>query len=1148
MANIVNQRGTLHKRAERLLRRNPERISGISGKSVPELVHDLAVYQIELDLQHKDQLIDITKRKMTEAQLRESEERYRVAIENSNDGVTLVRGDRHVYVNRKFLEIFGYRTPEEVIGKTHYLTVHPDDREKVVSYNRRRQRGEAAPDRYEFKGVRKDGTPIYIEVSVAAITYQGEPASLAYLRDITKRKHAERTLRENEEKFRLLFEKSADPILLLDGDTYIDCNEAALKLMGCSGKDQLVGLHPWDISPERQPDGRLSSEKVKELSDMTMRQGINQFEWMRRTFDGEEFWVEVSHTVIPIQGRQITYNMWRDIRERKQAEAQLRESEERYRVAIESSNDGVLVIRGEVILYTNRRLLDSLGYDSAEEVLGKNVGLVVHPDDYERIVGYARMRERGEPVPSRYEFKQLRTDGAVIFVEASVSRITYQGESASLAYLRDVTERKEAEKQRELVTTILEILNGPDDSPSVIRRTLFLLKEHTAVDAVGLRLRRGDDFPYAEAIGFPERFLEAERSLCSRDEEGEIVVDELGAPRLECLCGRIIRGRTEPRRSFFTKAGSFWTNSMTGLPAYLKEDPRERTRPCCMNEGYKSMALIPLRSREEIIGLLQLNDRRPDRATPGLIEFLEGVAASIGMALARKEAEERIYASERKYRSIFENAIEGIFQSTPEGRLISVNPALARIHHYDSPEEMMRDVDNIGKKLWVSKEDRVRYRNLIQKDGFVRAFETEQYRKDGTAYLASMTTHAAKDPEGKILYYEGMIQDITERKIMEGQFQQTQKMEAIGTLSAGIAHDFNNILTAILGFADLGFEDAPAGSKAKRHLARVLHAAQRGKDLVKQILSFSRKGEEELTPTVLAPVIKESIKMLRASLPKTIEIRGDITTEPSLALADPTQIQQIIMNLGTNAAHAMWERGGLMTVDLSCVTVTSEDAPEAGLPPGPYLKFSVSDTGMGMDRDILERVFDPFFTTKKRGEGTGLGLWVVQAIVKNHKGAITVRSTPGEGSTFEVFLPRIPEQVLPTKEQPLSALKGHGRLLIVDDETELVELEKEMVERLGYSATAVSESGAALAIFRENPDKYDLVLTDQTMPDMTGIDLARKLISVRPDIPVVLITGYRDVVDAESARKAGVKVVVGKPMTRAEIGLAIKQLLPRDDR
>ncbi|MGD0232158.1 MAG: PAS domain S-box protein [Syntrophorhabdales bacterium] len=1137
---ISNQRDTLHKRAERLLRRNPRRISGISKGTVPELVHDLAVRQIELELQARDlrraqagieelrteymdfydcapvgyltfdpegvilnanltaerllgierellihkpfssfvhtdsqdaislhfrrvvyskgrvtctlivkrgdgtyfdatidsiatrsgrrrvvfsTLIDMARQKMTEAQLRESEERYRVAIENSNDGVVLVRGNCHIYVNQRFLDIFGYSRPEEVVGKTHHLTVHPDDQERVIGYNSARQRGEAVPDSYEFKGIKKDGTPIYVEASSAGITYRGEPASLAYLRDITKRKNAERALQESKEKFRLLFEKSADPILLLDGDTYVDCNEAALRLVGCSSKDQLIGLHPWDISPERQPDGRLSSEKVKDLNGVTMRQGTNQFEWICRTFGGEEFWVEVSHTVIPIQGRQIIYSVWRDIREGKQAE-----------------------------------------------------------------------------------------------------------------------------KRQKLANNILETLNGPGETLGVIRRILFLLKEHTAVDAIGIRLRREAGFPFVEAIGFPEHFLEAERSLFARDEGGGIIKDESGGPCLECLCGRVIRGRTDPSLPFFTKLGSFCTNSATGLLTSLKDDPRERIRDCCLSEGYETMVLVPLRSRVDIIGLLQLNDRRPDRSNQGTIEFIEGIAASIGMALARKEAEERLHASEHKYRNIFENAIEGIYQSTPQGRLLSVNPSLARMHGYESPEEMIRAVVDTAKEIYVNPEDRQRYRRLLDEYGVVRNFEAEKYRKDRTTFWGSMNTRAVKDHEGKTLYYEGIIEDITERKRLEGQLRQTQKMEAIGTLSAGIAHDFNSILTAILGFADLGFEDAPAASKVKRHLARILRAAQRGKDLVKQILSFSRKSEEELRPTALASVVRESIRMLRASLPKTIEMRLDITTEPSMALADPTQVQQIIMNLGTNAAHAMWERGGLMTVDLSCVTVTSGDAPDPGLTPGPYLRLSVSDTGRGMERDVLERVFDPFFTTKKRGEGTGLGLWVVQAIVKNHKGAITVRSTPGAGSTIEVFFPRISEPILPESEPLLSALKGQGHLLIVDDEAELVEMEKEMVERLGYSATAVSESLAALALFKEDPGKYDLVLTDQTMPNMAGLDLARELISIRPDIPIVLITGYRDVVDTESVGEAGVKKVIAKPMTRAEIGKAIKQLLPRDGR
>jgi len=333
-----------------------------------------------------------------------------------------------------------------------------------------------------------------------------------------------------------------------------------------------------------------------------------------------------------------------------------------------------------------------------------------------------------------------------------------------------------------------------------------------------------------------------------------------------------------------------------------------------------------------------------------------------------------------------------------------------------------------------------------------------------------------------------------------------------------------------------------AGSQAKRYLLHVLNAAQRGKDLVTQILSFSRKGKEELRQTDLASIVKESVKMLRASLPKTIEIRTNITTESSMALAGPTQIQQIIMNLGTNAAHAMREKGGRMTIELSSLTVTPQNTPVPDLTTGEYLKLSISDTGTGMGRDVLERVFDPFFTTKKPGEGTGLGLWVVHSIVQNHKGVITVKSAPGKGSTFAVFLPHIQERTLRVKKR-LPAIKGCGHILVIDDEAELLELEKIMVERLGYTVTAVGDSSAAVDLFKENPDKYDLVLTDQSMPGMTGVDLARELISIRPDIPVAVITGYHDELDGAATRKAGVRAIIEKPMTRVDLSLAIQQLL-----
>jgi PAS domain S-box-containing protein len=633
----------------------------------------------------------------------------------------------------------------------------------------------------------------------------------------------------------------------------------------------------------------------------------------------------------------------------------------------------------------------------------------------------------------------------------------------------------------------------------------------------------------------------------------------------------------------------------------------------------------------------------------------------------RKQAEKALRRAERKYRDIFENAVLGILQATPDGRILNANPALARMYGYESPEKLMEAVSDIAAQLYIDPEDRKHFGEILEREGSIEGYETERLRKDGSKIWVSANARIVTDAQGKVLYYEGTLQDITKRKRAEealkeseGRYRiaiehsndgvaivrknqhifvnqrfctmfgyddpaeilgttlfatihpddyervveinrktkkgepvpfryefkgvrrdgtalhvevssarivyqgkpailaylrditervqaeemlrQSQKMEAVGTLSAGIAHDFNNILTAILGFAGLSYEEAMAGSQAKRYLLHVLNAAQRGKDLVTQILSFSRKGKEELRQTDLASIVKESVKMLRASLPKTIEIRTNITTESSMALAGPTQIQQIIMNLGTNAAHAMREKGGRMTIELSSLTVTPKNAPAPDLTTGEYLKLSINDTGTGMGRDVLERVFDPFFTTKKPGEGTGLGLWVVHSIVQNHKGVITVKSAPGKGSTFAVFLPQIQERTLRVKKR-LPAIKGRGHILVIDDEAELLELEKIMVERLGYTVTAVGDSSAAVDLFKENPDKYDLVLTDQSMPGMTGVDLARELISIRPDIPVAVITGYHDELDGAVTRKAGVRVIIEKPMTRVDLGLAIQQLL-----
>jgi PAS domain S-box-containing protein len=337
------------------------------------------------------------------------------------------------------------------------------------------------------------------------------------------------------------------------------------------------------------------------------------------------------------------------------------------------------------------------------------------------------------------------------------------------------TERERAAKQQQLAYRILEALNRPDKTAGLVHRIPLLLKRYTLIEAVGIRLRAGEDFPYFETDGFPGAFVEAERSLCARNGQNEVVHDGYGKAHLECLCGAVIEGRTGPPTHFFTKAGSFWTNSMTELMASASpEDLRGPTRDNCMREGYESIALIPLRSGEEIVGLLQLNDKLKDRFDPGFIEFLESIAASIGMALSRREAEERVSASERKYRDIFERAFEGIFQATVEGKFIGVNPALARMHGFSSPEEML---DNVGaaRQLYVNPEDYPRFRGALEKQGAMERYETPMYRKDGSTIWASVSAHSVKDAAGALLYYEGMVEEITDRKRAEELLRESEE-------------------------------------------------------------------------------------------------------------------------------------------------------------------------------------------------------------------------------------------------------------------------------------------------------------------------------------------------------------------------------------
>jgi two-component system, cell cycle sensor histidine kinase and response regulator CckA len=512
----------------------------------------------------------------------------------------------------------------------------------------------------------------------------------------------------------------------------------------------------------------------------------------------------------------------------------------------------------------------------------------------------------------------------------------------------------------------------------------------------------------------------------------------------------------------------------------------------------------------------------------------------------RKKAEEALRESEERFRGIFENAIEGIFQTRLDGRFVSVNPSLSRILGASSPEELLGNPARRMMQFYVDPRHREELlRTLLKQGRDVRDFQTQLKRLDGSVVWVSINARLSRSTDGEPLL-EGSVEDISVRKNLELQLLHSQKLDAIGTMAGGIAHDFNNILGIIIGYTEIiKRRKLPAGHKAAGDLDRVLQAALRARDLVKQILSFSRQEEQASQMIQVGPLVKEAAKMLRATLPSTIRIASSSQTGRETILGDPGQIYQVLVNLCTNAAWAMGDAGGTLTIALTTVAFPAGRAlPHPDLCPGVYQCLSVSDTGMGIDPAIMGRIFEPFFTTKAVHAGSGLGLPVVHGIVKAHHGAVTVESKPGQGATFRVYLPVSQQQADGSKRRPSDIpLRGEGRILLVDDEQVLAEMVGETLQHVGYDVTVMTDPLEAVEWFGLHATEVDLVITDQTMPGMTGLRMIGELRKRKPDVPVILCTGYSESATPETVQKIGAKLVM-KPVLIRDIANAIRTLLP----
>lgn len=644
-----------------------------------------------------------------------------------------------------------------------------------------------------------------------------------------------------------------------------------------------------------------------------------------------------------------------------------------------------------------------------------------------------------------------------------------------------------------------------------------------------------------------------------------------------------------------------------------------------------------------------------------LVDTLDQMGRKIQLHLST------IRRAEKKYRGIFENSIEGIYQSTPEGAIISANPAFARILGYDSPEQLIEEITDIAEQHWVTPKERQELVREIFEKGAVTSFETRLVRRDGQIIWVLINGQPVFDSKGSLLHIGGMAQDITHRKkaeaqlrrlstaaeqvadgifitndkglidyvnpafvkatgyqlsnvlgrepgylgadaqeaavyreiwdaivagenwtgrirnikkngdifiadttvspitshsgrfigcaavirdvtekvLFENQIRQTQKMEAIGTLAGGIAHDFNNMLGVIIGCSELAMDGIPEDSKASADMERVLDAGLRAKALVRQILTFSRQSESELKPLLLRPFLKEVVKFLQTTLPASINIHFFQGPEDFTILADPTQLQQILLNLCTNSAHALAPEGGTIEVSLFERLVNSHEAgPVSSLPTGTYVNLIVRDNGPGIPQEHIDRVFDPFFTTKNIGEGTGLGLSVVHGIVKNHGGAVYAESIPGEGTAMQVLFPSLEHPGFnPEPDSNMVPPEGREDIFLVEDEPVLADILDRILTGLGYKVKPFSGGVDAWRYFEGNPDRFDLALLDYNMPTVTGIELSARINRLRPDLPIILYTGMGIEPLWKEARKAGIRTILNKPLNRIELAVAIREVL-----
>ena len=788
---------------------------------------------------------------------------------------------------------------------------------------------------------------------------------------------------------------------------------------------------------------------------------------------------------------------------RRKSDEALRLSEERYRRLVDMSPDAVFIVQGGHVRFVNPAALKLLGISSEERVIGRLVFDLFHPDDHPALMHRMQEVMHGTREPGFIERRYHRPDGSTIDIEVSAT-LYPDPDGASVQFIvRDVTERKRAvEALRESEEQFRQIAETIDEvfwSTSADKNRMVYVSP--AYEKIWGR-------PCAELYANPRQWLAA------------IHPDDRDAV-IHAALNKQADGTYDEEYRIIRPDGSFrWV--------------RDRAFPLRNMEG----------EIYRIVGLAEdITDRkRIDEELRALSEQLE--ARVVERTAQLREANESLRKAEARQRALLSAIPDLVFRVRRDGTYLDFSAPAGG--------ETALSERLIGSNI-ESSDMPIDVRSALL-EAIARAVDTGapvalEYTVDGDIDARTFEARLVRSGPEEVV---ATVRDITgrrraeaQRERLEQQLRQSQKMEAIGTLAGGIAHDFNNILTAIIGYTELLRNQLKGQPGVEDRLGEISRAGARAKDLVSQILTFSRRQDRTRAPTAMAPAIDEALRLLRAAIPASIEIDVAVESDLPPVLADATQIHQIVMNLAANAAAAIGNGPGRLRVACSLVTLDEAGAKiHPDLRPGDWVRLDVEDTGCGISPEMLDRIFDPFFTTKGPGEGTGLGLSVVHGIVKGHEGAVLVESQLGVGTAFHVYFPALETRHTAPPRPNRATAGGRGEhVLYVDDEPSLVELLKAQLELLGYRVTACDSSLEALATFKASPLDFDVLITDLTMPGMSGAELAERALKIRPDLPVVVATGYGHVMGEDRARALGLRRVLNKPFSMALLDEAIQEAL-----